>query len=193
LGAERRRDGALASAREMDLKPELWQILRALTWSRARLGRQDPALAVQADALLGVMTDSLRGAQRVIFLLNKWTADEEALACEVDELVRRRTAYRQAPWYRKLSSYWSLTASINRLMWRMDRYKEYAMRRELSSEADQCEPSSAEPSLFQRLLRQRWGSRANCFSSASRPGSRDLRAWLADEFWCKCDDADRTR
>ena len=155
--AEERLEGALARAREMDLKPELWQILRVLTWSRARLGRQDPALAVQADALLGVMTDSLRGAQRAIFLLNKWTADEEALACEVDELVRRRTAYKQAPWYRKLSSHWSLTAGINRLMWRIDRYKEYAMRRELSSEADQSEPSSAEPSLFQRLLRQRRG------------------------------------
>jgi tetratricopeptide (TPR) repeat protein len=148
-------DGAVASAREMDLKPELWQILRTLTWSQARLGRQDPGLAVEADALLGVMTDSLRGSQRAIFLLNKWTADEELLACEVDELVHRRTAYMRAPWYRKLSSYWSLTAGINRLLWRIDRYKEFAVRRGLSSETDQCERSSSEPSLFQRLLRQK--------------------------------------
>jgi tetratricopeptide (TPR) repeat protein len=155
LGAERRLDGALASAREMDLKPELWQILRALTWSRARLGRPDPALATQADALLGAMTGSLEGTQRAIFLLNKWTADEEALASECNELLRLRAVYRQAPWYRKLPSYWSFTVGINRLMWRIDRYKEYAVHRELSPGADQCEPPSAEPSLFRRLLRQR--------------------------------------
>ena len=75
---------------ELDLKPELWQVQRFLSWC---LSRTEKSLSEQKNIqldleniiqqnqqLLDEMTSSLFPKDQVIFLLNKWTTDEESIA-----------------------------------------------------------------------------------------------------------------
>jgi len=153
-GAEAHLEWARGEARAMALRPELWQITRVLAWSKIRLGRgsdEVKALSREADSLLESLTQSLQGAERAFFLVNKWTAEEEALAAEIDELVAQRAQYLAARWYRKPLAYWALLQRVHRLMWRLDRHKTLLAKRVLSG-AGEKDGAGAAPSLAQRLL-----------------------------------------
>jgi CHAT domain-containing protein/tetratricopeptide (TPR) repeat protein len=144
-----------SDARGMGLKPELWQLLRLLSWSRSRLKLPDAEIqepAREADELLVEMVASLKGTHRAIFLLNKWTAEEEDLAREVDELRRLRMRYESVSWFKKPILYWSLLKGVGHLMWRVDRHKALATSRALSPESRLSETTVAKPSVMRRLL-----------------------------------------
>lgn len=81
--------------------PELWQALRIDGWCAARMGcpaEETAALVEAATTLLDRMTASLDGADRAVFLLNKWSADEEALAGRVDALAALRETVARSRW-----------------------------------------------------------------------------------------------
>lgn len=70
--------------------PEQWQANRFLTWCMTRQGVPKElwvSLARETAGLLERMLQGLDGPERALFLLNKWTADEESLALEVGRLV----------------------------------------------------------------------------------------------------------
>jgi CHAT domain-containing protein/tetratricopeptide (TPR) repeat protein len=76
----------------MGAKSPLWQVLRFISWSEARLGRLEESsrCRAEADRLLESMTGTLPIVDRAIFNLNKWTAEEEYLAGESQQLWQTR-------------------------------------------------------------------------------------------------------
>lgn len=124
--ADSRLTEASVSLRTAGLRHDLWQTLQVLAWTRTRAGRSSHEIEAprrEADDLVAKMAGSLVEAERAIFLLNKWTADEERLAAEIDALVRLREEYHKARWYRRPALAWRLRRGIGKLLWRIDRYK----------------------------------------------------------------------
>lgn len=76
---------------QLNLKPELWQVERFYIWCLSRLNSPSETienLTKENDNLLSEMTESLSPEDQAIFLLNKWTADEEYLATETTQIQR---------------------------------------------------------------------------------------------------------
>lgn len=125
--------------RDAGLRHDLWQALRVLVWARSRLGggnTETEALSREANDLLAEMAGSLADAERAIFLLNKWTADEEALASDIDAAVRLRDERRIAPWYLRPALAWRERRATIHLLWRIDRYKALIACRSLGAGQD---------------------------------------------------------
>ena len=78
----------------MRLRPELWQVLRLQGWCAAQLNQvaEEQAFVLRAEVLLQEIASSLDGAERAIFLLNKWTAEEEFFASEITRLIDEKAA-----------------------------------------------------------------------------------------------------
>jgi CHAT domain-containing protein len=140
------------SLRAMGAKAELWQALRFLSWTRTHLGRPDPAIDREADALLHDMSVSLEGVERSIFLLNKWTAEEEELLREVDEITRLKGTTAASAWYARPFLTWRLAHAIHRLMWHIDRHKALCAQRVTRDTDAPPGHASNPPSLFRRLF-----------------------------------------
>ncbi len=141
------------SVRTLGLKPELWQIQRFLGWCAARLERptaEQVALSQETDALLASIADSLSASDRAIFLLNKWTAEEEFFRSECNQLTRMKRELQSGspllrPWRR-----FRMLRRLNMLMQRIDRYKTTQARRSLGQAGEVAPPQPI--SLWRRLL-----------------------------------------
>lgn len=104
-GSYDRARGELQAARggleQAGCRPEVWQLLRFLGWCLTRMARPQEEIQVVANdaaSLLDGLVASLSGADRAVFLLNKWSADEEALAADVDALVALHRRAEGAMW-----------------------------------------------------------------------------------------------
>ncbi|EHR72081.1 hypothetical protein BurJ1DRAFT_3272 [Burkholderiales bacterium JOSHI_001] len=140
---------ASSALRRAGLRPELWQVLRVQVWAGTRAGADAQRLQAwsdEAQALLESLCTSLSESERAIYLLNKWTADEEALAAEIDTLLRWRRAQAKQPAWRRPVAAWRTRLATARLLWRIDRHKALAGAGPLSSPAaagDAAAPPSA--------------------------------------------------
>ena len=144
---------SLGSLEEIGLRPDLWQAQRILGWCWARLGIAASAyqrLIESNQHLLATMTESLPPGYQSVFLLNKWTADEEFIAGEVVQLEHLRTALAAKPWFRKPLLRWSLMKRIYSLQQYVDRFRHSLTRQE----NDRNEAQKA-PSLWSFLRRRR--------------------------------------
>lgn len=110
------------------LKPELWQAQRFLGWCWTRLsgheGRARQKLEEETQKLLEEMTASLSVEDQAIFLLNKWTEDEEYLAGEIHRLALLKAELETGPWLLRLQRRWRLMKHLHRLSLHIDRYKD---------------------------------------------------------------------
>jgi tetratricopeptide (TPR) repeat protein len=138
---------------DMRLKPELWQVLRVQGWCASRLGRKgdEQQLVERATGLLEQIAGSLGGAERAIFLLNKWTADEEYLAHEINRLVVGKTAFVRAGLLRRPFAWLSMARRLNRLMAHVDRHKTILVQNSLGTGVGSGRRPHV-PSLLRRLL-----------------------------------------
>ncbi len=140
---------------ELGLKPEEWQALRFMGWCSVRRGRPESQtrFAVQkSTVLLQELADSLGPSDRVLFLLNKWTADEEHLVGEVDALIRTREAWAASPWWRPLS-HGRLVARLHDLLSQIDRHKaDVALEHVRGAASGRHEGSPEAVSIWRRLL-----------------------------------------
>lgn len=111
---------------DLGLRPELWQARRFLGWCWARMGRPEEdrqALAAQTTDLMAALAASLDGPEQAMYLLNKWTAEEEALALEINELAELRAAAESASGVRKMIRRWRLGQRVRNLLRKVDQYK----------------------------------------------------------------------
>jgi molecular chaperone GrpE (heat shock protein)/CHAT domain-containing protein len=139
---------------EMGLKPELWQVQRILGWCRVRLNypsAEQEALTQSTNALLTQLTASLSPEDQAIYLLNKWTADEEYIAAETNQLQRLQAKLRAGspllrPWRR-----WLLMQRLNALVEHIDRYKDVLVKRTIQGRNADIKHVPAS-SLWHRLL-----------------------------------------
>ncbi|PAX59657.1 CHAT domain-containing protein [Brunnivagina elsteri] len=139
---------------EISLKPELWQVQRILIWCRTRLNYPLPeieALTTSTNQLLEQMTSSLTPEDQVFYLLNKWTADEEYIAIQINQLQRlqekiSKTNFVLRSWLRL-----KLMQKLNALVEHIDHYKDALAKRTIKNESIQVQflpPSS----LLSRIL-----------------------------------------
>lgn len=141
--------------RAMGLRPDLWQVQRFLGWCLAQLGDGAPeqqALSEENDQLLAAMTRSLPASARAIFLLNKWTAEEESFATEINRLAElKRQLAASHPLLRPFRR-WALMRHLSALQQRIDFYKDALARREIGG-AQRLTATPAARALWWRLLR----------------------------------------
>lgn len=118
----------------MELKPELWKVQVILGWCLTRLqhpASEREALATETNTLLDQLTASLSPEDQAIYLLNKWTADEEYIAARINQLQRLKQKLNNGsrllrPWRR-----WLLMQHLNALLDHIDRYKDVLVKRTL--------------------------------------------------------------
>ena len=141
--------------RQHGLKPELWQLQRFLGWCWTRLdgheGKARQTLEEETQQLLDELTDSLAPSDRALFLINKWTEDEEYLANEIHRLAVGKAKLEAGSWLLRAGRRWQLMRRLHRLSLHIDRHKDVLARRSLNEE--QAETPRATPmSLLRRLL-----------------------------------------
>ncbi len=108
---------------EMGLVPELYEVRRYLGWCWAKLGRSEKErqeLARDTEALLNQLAGSLSGADRAVYLLNKWTVEEEALAGKTDALVALRKRRESSGWARRLGLRFQELRRLDELLVHLD-------------------------------------------------------------------------
>lgn len=101
----------------------------------------------ELDALTSTLEASLGQPHRALYMLNKWSAGEEALLHELGVLTRLRTQAGSAPWWRRGFARWTIQRGIHRLLERLES-QQAASRAELL--AREAEPRRA-PSFWTRL------------------------------------------
>lgn len=123
--------------KQMDLKPQLWQAQRILGWCRTRLNypkAEIEALTASTNQLLVQLTESLSPEDQAIYLLNKWTADEEYIAAEINQLQiwqsqQMRSSFWQRPLWRLL-----IIQRLNALVEHVDHYKDVLVKRTIKDQ-----------------------------------------------------------
>ncbi|MUG96089.1 CHAT domain-containing protein [Scytonema sp. UIC 10036] len=123
---------------EMGLKPDLWQVQRIVIWCRTRLNYPPlkiEALTASTNQLLEQITSSLTPEDQVFYLLNKWTADEEYIATEINQLQRLQQKFITSnfllrPWLRL-----RLMRKLNALVEHIDRYKDTLAKRTIKADS----------------------------------------------------------
>jgi tetratricopeptide (TPR) repeat protein len=123
--AARELRAAAAEQRVLGLKADLWQTLRMLSWCLARLGasadeQKEPTDEV--ELLQTEMAATLPGPQRAVYLLNKWTSEEQYLAGELDSLLEMQAQLQRSrvprPWLAI-----QMRRKLYELIEHIDRYK----------------------------------------------------------------------
>jgi tetratricopeptide (TPR) repeat protein len=145
---------ARTSLEEMGLKPELWQVQRILGWCLVRLNYPitvQETLAESTNALLTELTESLSLENQAIYLLNKWTADEEHLALEISLLQKLQKKLVEGRVWSRLWFRFRLIQKLSTLVQHIDRYKDVLAKRTLKK---QLIPMYFQPTAFlwHRLL-----------------------------------------
>jgi CHAT domain-containing protein len=88
------------------LRHDAWQARRLATWVARRAHRPRIAIAqaiADENQALAALADTLDPVERAIFLLNKWTAEEQAIAGLADRAIAAQQ--RQRSWFAPLN-YW---------------------------------------------------------------------------------------
>ncbi|MBD2259304.1 CHAT domain-containing protein [Pseudanabaena sp. FACHB-2040] len=142
----------------MGLKPEQWQAQRILGWCLMQLHHpteDQEKMAAATTQLLEQMTQSLSPEQQVIFLLNKWTADEEYIATQIVHLQQLVQQLQTAPLHQRPRLGWQLLQRLNGLISHIDSYRGILVKRTLQGSNSEASPVPT-PSLWRRLLEQPW-------------------------------------
>ena len=132
------------------LKPELWQFQRILSWTEFLSPEERERLVKANDRLLEEMTHSLPPENQAVFLLNKWTEDEEFLAAEIDELVYIKLNESRFKLFRIFSRL-KIMSRLNKLLHHIDRYKCVLANRTINNQVVK-EHTKRITSWFHRIL-----------------------------------------
>ena len=143
----------------MELRPERWQAQRVLGWCLMRSqasSRDQEVLTAETNQLLEELTNSLAPEKQAIFLLNKWTADEEYLATQIGKLKELRQQLKQIPVYRRPKLWWQILKRLNGLANHIDHYRGILAKRTTQASQVTNHRSKRPASLWDRLLKQPW-------------------------------------
>jgi hypothetical protein len=140
---------------EMGLKPELWQVQRFMGWCGTRLNyptAELEALTESTNNLLAQLTESLSPEDQAIYLLNKWTADEEYIADRINQLQRLQLRLTRSPFWLRPWRLWGLMQNLNVLVEHIDRYKDVLVKRTIKEQNIEVKKTPGSLSLWQRLV-----------------------------------------
>lgn len=128
---------------KLELKPERWQLLRFKEWCCVKLGYLDRAATVlrESECLLQSMAETLSGADRTFYLLNKWTESERLFAAEIEHLALLKANLSSKGWRNRILKPWrklKMSAYLAALLDEADQYKSGAMQR--ADQGDELKP-----------------------------------------------------
>jgi CHAT domain-containing protein/tetratricopeptide (TPR) repeat protein len=136
--------------KRMGLKADLWQVQRILGWCWSRLKSRDLQAEIieSNNKLLEELTKSLRAEDRAIYLLNKWTTDEEYIAGEINciQQLGNANSILLKPW-----QHWQSMHRLHRLLLHIDRYKDTLAKRTLQNQNQPLDNPSVY-SLWERVF-----------------------------------------
>jgi CHAT domain-containing protein len=138
---------------DLGMAPELWQLQRVLGWCWVRLKysqQQRRELSEETEALLARLAASLPPADRFVYLLNKWTADEEFIAAEIDHIEAVNASIAGASLFSRLWRRLKVMRLLNALLQHADSYKDALSKRTVEGTGAEINPS-ASLSLWRRL------------------------------------------
>lgn len=170
---------------KLELKPDLWQVQRVLRWCAVRLNlppTEQQARMEQSNSLLTDIAKTLSGSDRAIFLLNKWTADEEYIASKINQLKLMKAQLTEKHWILRPFLRWRMLKYLDALLTHIDAYKNVIAKRRLSGKKVEMADES-NSSLWRRLLRP---SRKQISLSFLILPDRVLITrigWLSLDFW----------
>ncbi len=136
------------------LKPELWQAQRLLGWCQTRMNVEPSEranLTADTERLLSELTDSLSPEDQTIYRLNKWNADEEYIATQINQLQAIQASLNKGFWGMRLFKRVQLMRRLNALLDHLDRYKNALAKRVIQSDPVTV-PFLQPSSLWHRLL-----------------------------------------
>jgi CHAT domain-containing protein len=139
------------TARELGVIHDCWQALRVIGWIGERM--KDSGVAENArresDRLLEQMASSLQGSDRPLFLLNKWTEEEERLATEADEIAREQRISVRI--FRRPRRFLTQLQKTNRLLQRIDNFRKGIIENSIADAQRNSRLSSSSLSLGWRF------------------------------------------
>lgn len=139
---------------EKKLKPELWQVQQLLGWCQTRLkvepGERDK-LTADTDRLLEELTNSLSPEEQTMYRLNKWTAEEEYIATQINQLQALQASLDKSFWGVRWIKRVQLMRWLNALLNHLDRYKN-ALAKQVIQSDPAAAPLFPPSSLWHRLL-----------------------------------------
>jgi len=119
--------------KEQGMIPELWDLQRLIGW----LNKDNPVIykSIQQEnyLLLQKMTSSLSIEEQAIYLLNKWTSEEENLATKITTL---ETLKNQRGIFKKITSNINVFLNLNKLLNELEAYKSAIVSKVIKSEND---------------------------------------------------------
>lgn len=126
---------AMGELTQLGMLPELWQATQLHVRSLIRLGRENEAATAAADAeqVLGEMCATLPSEDRAVFLLNKFTVQEEYLVAQAGRLVDDATAGVKAGLLVRLRSRYRVLRRLRELLTTLVRYRADAADRQCGS------------------------------------------------------------
>jgi CHAT domain-containing protein len=125
---------------DLGLKSELWQVNIILGWCWSRLKYSQNSrdiLAQETKNLLDELTESLSPSDQVAYLLNKWTADEEYIAAQINQLQRLQLKLSTTNFFLRLWLRLQLMQKLNALIEHIDRYKDALAKRTIKGDSPQ--------------------------------------------------------
>jgi hypothetical protein len=146
-------NASAARLRELDLIPELWQVQRFLVWCWIRLNRPEQEirkLTEQTQELLNQMSDQMPSRDQALFLLNKWTTEEELIAGQVNQLTMLQEQLASLPFHSRWRKRLQLMSRIDALCLHLENYKRKQAQRVVK--ASEAVPVPKTPQSFWRRL-----------------------------------------
>jgi CHAT domain len=119
---------------ERGLSPDVCQSLRMRVWCSGRLhsgGDQQAALTQRTDYVLSKLVASLSPADRVVYLLNKWTIEERRLVSPIQQLVIERQQLASASRATRLFRWWNWAKKLHTYLHQLDDHRRQLAAREL--------------------------------------------------------------
>lgn len=108
--------------KEQQMKPELWDLQRVMGWTHKN-SMTYKELQNSNDDLLNDMTNSLPFEERAIYLLNKWTAEEEKLSLTTNNLLLLSQQKENANFFNRLLPQLKLFKTLDKLLIELEKYK----------------------------------------------------------------------
>jgi tetratricopeptide (TPR) repeat protein len=150
-----KRLGAIEKELESNnLKMDQWQTLRLMAWAYRENGDTDTAdkTIEQAQNVLEKIAATLTPTEKTLFMVNKWTQEEEMLVTQVNALESERLRIKKLPLWKRPLAHWRYLQAIDRLLTTIDNYKNTRTAQTLSAnDADTDSPKTSP--LFKRIWR----------------------------------------
>jgi|GEM_PF-2776569 len=147
------------------LLPALWQLRQLLVHGPLVSEKEKGVWVVENQRLLDRMTASLPPEMQTLYLLNKWSPNEEYLAALSNDLLQgKHTARAAKPIFRRWRLQWRQMIAVHGFQENASRYKDHLAREICKGDRpDSFDFSSRQKGALKKLWRQPFHSLTICF------------------------------